>query len=110
LFAEFGHVAQQLGVKKEVILANLQALLPMWGVTDLTEKDYETIYSALSNNVGLLLGEGNNFAGVGLTLLFRDSDFFAVLSKIMPTAYSMITAIPFLSGSQTALVNDPLKQ
>jgi hypothetical protein len=51
LFLEFGNVAQQLGIDKETILANLQALLPVWGVTDLTSGDYETIYSALSNNV-----------------------------------------------------------
>jgi len=107
---EFGDVAQQMGMDKETVLANLQALLPMWGIDSLTVEDYESLYSALSNNVGLLLGEGNNFAGVGLALLFRDPDFFSVLSKIMPTAYSFIADIPFLSGVETSIINDVNKQ
>ncbi len=117
LFLEFGKVAQQMGIDKTTILANLQALLPVRGVDSLTTGDYETLYAALSNNMWLLLGEGNNFAGVGLALLFRNpatpkdgQDFFGVLSKTMPTAYSFVSAIPFLSGTQTSLVNDVNKQ
>jgi len=117
LFLEFWKVLQQFGIDKETIMANFQALLPMWGITDLTPEDYETMYSALSNNIWLLLGEWNNLAGVGLSLLFRNSptpkdgqDFFSVLSKMMPVAHSFVSTLPFLSGSSTSVVNDVSKQ
>lgn len=117
VFLEFGNVVKQLGTDKETLVASIQALMQLLGVENLTAEDYDVIYATLSNNMWLLVGEGNNFAGAGMSLLFRNqsktkgwSDFFSVLTKMMPAAYSFVSATPFMSWAQTALVHDINKQ
>lgn len=110
LFVELGSVVQQLGIKKEDFMSVLSSFLTSQKLTGFTDQEYEAFYESLDTNIGIGIGEWNNLLGIGMFLIFKNPDLFAVVSKLVPTIYQQLLTIPVMSGFDISLVQEANKQ
>jgi hypothetical protein len=104
LFIQIGNLTKLLWLGKDQIITLLKSFALTQNINDLTETDYQKLYEILDNNIWIFAWKANNIANLWLAVIFKNSDSFDVLSKVIVKFGDQIKNFSFISWSTLSSV------